>query len=92
MGMIVSAAFTPDSSMAAVHQSDAVLTEVTDWQNRALEPMYPVVFLDALRVKIRDVESHQVKSKSVCVALGVASESESEVLELWVANNEAAKF
>ena len=41
--------------------TDAVLEEVSDWQNRALEPMYPIVFLDALRVKIRDAESRQVK-------------------------------
>jgi putative transposase len=90
--MIVSAAFTPDSSMAAVHQSHAVLAEVADWQNSDLEPMYPIIFLDAFRVKICDVESHQVKSKSVCVALGVVSESEREVLKLWIANNEGAKF
>lgn len=51
--------------------TDAVLEEVSDWQNRALEPMYPIVFLDALRVKIRDAESRQVKNKAVYVALGV---------------------
>ena len=51
--------------------TDAVLEEVADWQNRALEPMYPIVFLDALRVKIRDAESRQVKNKAVYVALGV---------------------
>lgn len=42
--------------------TDAVLEEVSVWQNRALEPMYPIVFLDALRVKIRDAESRQVKN------------------------------
>jgi len=47
--------------------TDAVLQEVSDWQNRALEPMYPIVFLDALRVKIRDAESRQVKNKAVYV-------------------------
>ena len=51
--------------------TDAVLEEVSDWQNRALEPVYPIVFLDALRVKIRDAESRQVKNKAVYVALGV---------------------
>ena len=51
--------------------TDAVLEEVSDWQNRALEPVYPLVFLDALRVKIRDAESRQVKNKAVYVALGV---------------------
>ena len=72
--------------------ADAVLEEVSDWQNRALEPMYPIVFLDALRVKIRDAESRQVKNKAVYVALGVTPEGEREVLGLWIANNEGAKF
>ena len=43
--------------------TDAVLAEVSDWKNRALEPMYPIVFLDALWVKIRDAESRHVKKK-----------------------------
>lgn len=51
--------------------TDAVLEEVSDWQTRALEPVYPIVFLDALRVKIRDADSRQVKNKAVYVALGV---------------------
>ncbi len=72
--------------------TDAVLEEVSDWQNRALEPMYPIVFLDALRVKIRDAESRQVKNKAVYVALGVTPEGEREVLGLWIAANEGAKF
>jgi transposase-like protein len=72
--------------------TDAVLEEVSDWQNRALEPVYPIVFLDALRVKIRDAESRQVKNKAVYVALGVTPEGEREVLGLWVAANEGAKF
>lgn len=72
--------------------TDAVLEEVSDWQNRALEPMYPIVFLDALRVKIRDAESRQVKNKAVYVALGVNNDGEREVLGLWIANNEGAKF
>ena len=72
--------------------TDAVLAEVSDWQNRALEPMYPIVFLDALRVKIRDTESRQVKNKAVYVALGVTPEGEREVLGLWIAATEVAKF
>ncbi len=72
--------------------TDAVLEEVSDWQNRALEPMYPIVFLDALRVKIRDAESRQVKNKAVYVALGVTPEGKREVLGLWIAANEGAKF
>ena len=72
--------------------TDAVLEDVSDWQNRALEPMYPIVFLDALRVKICDAESRQVKNKAVYVALGVTPEGEREVLGLWIAANEGAKF
>ena len=72
--------------------TNAVLEEVSDWQNRALEPVYPIVFLDALRVKIRDAESRQVKNKAVYVALGVTPEGEREVLGLWIADNEGAKF
>ncbi len=67
--------------------TDAVLAEVSDWQNRALEREYPIVFLDALRVKIRDAESRQVKNKAVYVALGVNPDGEREVLGLWVAAN-----
>ena len=72
--------------------TDAVMEEVSDWQNRALEPMYPIVFLDALRVKIRDAENRQVKNKAVYVALGVPPEGEREVVGLWIAANEGAKF
>ena len=72
--------------------TDAVLDEVSDWQNRGLERMYPIVFLDALRVKIRDAESRQVKSKAVYIAYGITSEGDREVLGLWVATAEGAKF
>ena len=68
--------------------TDAVLAEASDWQDRALEPMHPIVFLDALRVKIRDAESRHVKNKAVYVALGVTPEGELEVLGLWIANSE----
>ena len=57
-----------------------------------MEPVYPIVFLDALRVKIRDAENRQVKNKAVYVALGVTPEGEREVLGLWIAANEGAKF
>ena len=57
-----------------------------------MEPVYPIVFRDALRVKIRDAESRQVKNKAVYVALGVIPDGEREVLGLWIAANEGAKF
>jgi transposase-like protein len=72
--------------------TDAVLDEVSIWQSRALDPVYPIVFMDALRVKIRNEDSRQVKNKAVYVAYGVTVEGDREVLGLWVANNEGAKF
>ncbi len=72
--------------------TDAVLDEVRDWQSRALERMYPIVIFDALRVKIRDADSRLVKNKAVYVALGVTRDGVREVLGLWIAENEGAKF
>ena len=72
--------------------TDAVLDEVREWQSRALEGMYPIVIFDALRVKIRDADSRMVKNKAVYVALGVSRDGLREVLGLWIADNEGAKF
>ena len=72
--------------------TDAVLDEVREWQSRALERMYPIVIFDALRVKIRDADSRMVKNKAVYVALGVSKDGVREVLGLWIADNEGAKF
>ena len=70
--------------------TDAVLDEVRDWQNRPLDPVYPVIFFDALRVKIRD--EGLVRNKAVYVALALNSEGEKEVLGLWIEHTEGAKF
>ena len=70
--------------------TDGVTAEVTEWQNRPLEPMYPVVFFDALRVKVRDEGS--VKNKAVYLALGVRADGHKEPLGLWVEQTEGAKF
>lgn len=70
--------------------TDAVLEEVQEWQNRPLDQMYPVVFFDAMRVKIRDEGS--VKNKAVYLALGMTAEGIKEVLGIWVEQNEGAKF
>jgi len=72
--------------------TDAVLDEVREWQSRALDRMYPIVIFDALRVKIRDADSRTVKNKAVYVALGVTRDGQREVLGLWLAENEGAKF
>ncbi|GFZ90099.1 putative transposase for insertion sequence element ISRM3-like protein [Elstera cyanobacteriorum] len=70
--------------------TDAVLDEIAAWQARPLEPVYPLVFFDALRVKIRD-EGH-VRNKVVHVALGVRGDGTKEILGLWIETNEGAQF
>ena len=70
--------------------TDAVMTEVTAWQSRPLEVMYPVVFFDALRVKIR--EEGVVRNKAIYLALGVLPDGTRDILGLWIENTEGAKF
>ena len=70
--------------------TDAVLDEVREWQNRPLDPVYPVIFFDALRVKIRD--EGLVRNKAVYIALALNGQGEKEVLGLWIEQTEGAKF
>src|SRR3990172_7037834 len=70
--------------------TDAVMSEVTAWQARPLEAMYPVVFFDALRVKIR--EDAVVRSKAVYLALGMLPDGRRDILGIWIENTEGAKF
>lgn len=70
--------------------TDAVLEEVTTWQSRPLDPLWPIVYLDAIHVKIR--EGGTLKTKAIHIALGVNMEGKKEVLGLWIAENEGAKF
>lgn len=70
--------------------TDAVMAEVTAWQSRPLEPMYPVIFFDALRVKIR--EDAVVRNKAIYLALGVLPDGTRDILGLWIENTEGAKF
>jgi putative transposase len=70
--------------------TDAVLEEVKAWQNRPLENLYPVLFLDALMVKMR--HEGRVENRAVYVAIGIDSQGQKEVLGLWTSANEGAKF
>ena len=70
--------------------TEAVQDEVRAWQNRPLDAIYPIVFLDALYVKMRD--NGQVQNRAVYVAIGVTMEGNKEVLGLWTSANEGAKF
>lgn len=70
--------------------TDAVMSEVGAWQSRPLEPMYPVVFFDALRVKMR--EDAVVRNRAVYLALGVLPDGTRDILGIWIEHTEGAKF
>ena len=70
--------------------TDAVNEEVKQWQQLPLDPLYPVLFFDALRVRIRDEGS--VRNKAVYLALGIRMDGTKQVLGLWIEQNEGARF
>ena len=70
--------------------TDAVSAEVAEWQARPLDPLYPVVFFDALRVKVRS--DGMVRNKAVYLALGITPDGRKTVLGLWIEQTEGAKF
>jgi transposase-like protein len=70
--------------------TDVVIEEVRQWQSRSLEPLYPIVWLDALVVKVRD--GNRICNKAVYLALGVNLEGNKELLGLWIAQSEGARF
>jgi putative transposase len=70
--------------------TDSVVEEVKAWQNRPLEPVYGVVYLDALYVKMR--HEGRVENRAVYVAIGIGLDGQKDVLGLWTSNNEGAKF
>ncbi len=69
--------------------TETVVTEVMSWRTRPLDPMYPVVFFDALRVRIRD--ESVVRSKAVYVALAILADGTRDILGLWIEQTEGAK-
>jgi putative transposase len=70
--------------------TDTVLEEVTAWQSRPLEEIYPIIYLDALVVKVRD--GHQVRNRSAHIAVGVDLDGVKHVLGIWIQASEGAKF
>jgi putative transposase len=70
--------------------TDAVMEEVKHWQSRPLDAVYPVLYLDCLHVKVR--ESGTVRNKAIYLAIGINLQGEKEVLGLWIAQTEGAKF
>lgn len=70
--------------------TDGVINEVTKWQNRSLDDVYPILYLDCLHVKARD--NHTIISKAVYLAIAVNMEGKKELLGIWIGKNEGAKF
>ena len=70
--------------------TDAVLEAVAEWQNRPLDACYPLVFFDAIRVKVRD--EGFVRNKAVYIALGILPDGTKEILGIWIEQTEGAKF
>lgn len=70
--------------------TDAVIEDVIEWQNRPLEPVYPIVYLDCIVVKVR--QDKRVINKSVYLALAIDLQGKKELLGLWISENEGAKF
>ncbi|MCK5870665.1 MAG: IS256 family transposase [Methyloprofundus sp.] len=70
--------------------TDAVIEQVIEWQSRPLDPVYPIVYLDCIVLKIR--QDKRVINKAVYLALGVNLEGQKELLGMWLSENEGAKF
>ncbi|UFK38488.1 IS256 family transposase [Pectobacterium parvum] len=70
--------------------TDAVKEQVTEWQNRQLDALYPIVYMDCIVVKVR--QNGSVINKAVFLALGINLEGQKELLGMWLAENEGAKF
>ena len=70
--------------------TEAIQDEVTEWQDRPLEAIYPIIWLDAIAVKVH--QDRQIVKKSIYVALGVNLDGQKELLGLWIAETEGAKF
>lgn len=87
---LVSTIGTELSHETIANITDAVLEAVMEWQSRPLEEFYPVVYLDAIRVKVRD--NGHVRSKAAHIAVGVDLDGIKHVLGIWVQNTEGASF
>jgi putative transposase len=70
--------------------TDGVIEEVTTWQNRSLDDVYPILYLDCIYVKGRD--NHSVINKAVYLAIAVNIEGKKELLGIWIGKNEGSKF
>lgn len=70
--------------------TDQIIPEIKDWQNRPLDSVYPIIFIDAVHFSVR--EDHRVVKKAAYIVLGINKEGYKEVLGIWVGENESSKF
>jgi transposase-like protein len=70
--------------------TNAVIDKVVEWQSRPLDPIYPIIYLDCIVVKIR--QDKRVINKSIFLALGINTEGQKKLMGMWIAENEGAKF
>lgn len=83
--------YESDVSPALISKvTDAVMELVVEWQNRPLDAVYPIVYLDCIVLEVR--QDNRVINKSVLLALGINIEGQKELLGMWLAENEGAKF
>ncbi len=83
--------YDADVSPALISKvTDAVMEQVVEWQNRPLDAVYPIVYLDCIVLKVR--QDSRIINKSVFPALGINIEGQKELLGMWLAENEGAKF
>lgn len=78
------------SSTMVSNITDQILPEIREWQNRPLESVYPIVFIDAVHFSVR--QDNQVVKKAAYIVLGVDAEGTKDILGIWVGENESAKF
>ena len=80
-----------DISAGLVSQvTNAVMEQVVEWQSRPLDVVYPIVYMDCIVLKIR--QDKRVINKAVYLALGINVEGHKELLDMWMSENERAKF
>ncbi len=83
--------YDADVSPALISKvTDTVMEQIVEWQNRPLDAVYPIVYLDCIVLKVR--QDSRVINKSVFLALGINIEGQKELLGMWLAENEGAKF
>lgn len=83
--------YDADVSPALISKvTDTVMEQIVEWQNRPLDAVYPIVYLDCIVLKVR--QDSRLINKSVFLALGINIEGQKELLGMWLAENEGAKF